>query len=67
MAYSKYGKIEAKDYNDDLKGLATSSTSTNINTVWSTGNGKNGYGQTAVANVAVAAKVLASDWTIDFS
>ena len=63
MAYSKYGKIEAKDYNDDIKGAPTSTSSTNINTVWSTGNGKNGYGQPSVASVASNGKVLATEWS----
>jgi hypothetical protein len=30
--------------------------------VWSTGNGKGGYGQTALASVATNSKVLASQW-----
>jgi hypothetical protein len=62
MAYSKYGKIEATDFNDGIKGASTSTSSSNINTVWSTGNGKNGYGQTAVASVSSNGKVLASEW-----
>ena len=62
MAYSKYGKIEAKDFNDDIKGGATSTSSSNINTVWSIGNGKSGYGQTAVAGVSANGKLLASEW-----
>lgn len=62
MAYSKYGKVEAKDFNDDIRGAATSTSSSNINTVWATGNGKNGYGQTAVSAVSSNGKVLASEW-----
>lgn len=62
MAYSKYGKIEAKDFNDDIKGSTTSTTSTNINSVWSVGSGKGGYGQTVVPSISVAGKVTASEW-----
>ena len=62
MAYSKYGKIEASDLGTTLQGAATSTSSSNINSVWSTGNGKGGYGQTALAAVASNGKVLASQW-----
>ena len=62
MAYSKYGKIEAGDLSTTLLGAATSTSSSNINSVWSTGNGKGGYGQTAVASVSTNGKVLASQW-----
>ena len=62
MAYSKYGKIEAKDFNDDIKGGATSTSSSNVNSVWATGNGKGGYGQPSVASVTVTGKVAATEW-----
>jgi len=62
MAYSKYGKIEAGDLSTTLLGAATSTSSSNINSVWSTGNGKGGYGQTALASVATNGKILASQW-----
>jgi hypothetical protein len=62
MAYSKYGKIEADDLGATLLGSSTSTSSTNINSVWSTGNGKGGYGQTAVAPVASNGTLLASQW-----
>jgi hypothetical protein len=62
MAYSKYGKIEASDLGTTLLGAATSTSSTNINSVWSTGNGRGGYGQTAVASVASNGTLLASQW-----
>ena len=62
MAYSKYGKIEANDLGSTLLGAPTSTASTNINSTWSTGNGKGGYGQTAVASVASNSKLLASQW-----
>jgi hypothetical protein len=62
MAYSKYGKIEASDLGSTLLGAATSTSSSNINSVWSTGNGKGGYGQTALASVASNGTLLASQW-----
>ena len=62
MAYSRYDKVEASDLNTILQGTATSTSSSNINSVWSTGNGKGGYGQTALASVATNSKVLASQW-----
>jgi hypothetical protein len=62
MAYSKYGKVEASDLGTTLQGAATSTSSSNINSVWSTGNGKGGYGQTALASVTSNTRVLASQW-----
>ena len=62
MAYSKYGKIEASDLGSTLLGAATSTSSSNINSVWSTGNGKGGYGQTALASAASNSTLLASQW-----
>jgi len=62
MAYSKYGKIEAVDLATTLVGSATSTASTNINTVWSIGNGKSGYGQPAVTSPSVTGKVAATEW-----
>jgi hypothetical protein len=62
MAYSKYGKIEANDLSSTLLGSATSTSSTNINSVWSTGNGKGGYGQTAIVPPAQNGKIKASEW-----
>jgi len=67
MAYSKYGKIEAKDFNDDIKGSTTSTTPGNINSVWSIGNGKGGYGQSAVLPVVSTGKVTATEWASTIS
>jgi len=63
MAYSKYGKVEATDLSSTLLGAATSTTPTNINTVWSTGNGKSGYGQPVLTPAPQNGKVSASDWS----
>jgi hypothetical protein len=68
MAYSKYGKIEADDLNATLIGPANSSSPSNINSVWATGFGKGGYGQTVsvlapgYAGGGTARPVLASQW-----
>lgn len=56
MAYSVGGLIEAADYNNFVAG------NNQLNTVWATGTANAGYGQTAVANVAVAGTVTATQW-----
>jgi hypothetical protein len=62
MSYAQGSLIDASDYNTLTGGTAASSTSNRLNTVWSTGSGSAGYGQTAVANVAVASTVTATQW-----
>jgi hypothetical protein len=62
MAYSKYGKVEADDLGVTLLGAATSTTSTNINTVWSTGNGKSGVGQPVLTSPSQNGKIIAAQW-----
>ncbi len=61
MSYVQYGLIEATDFNT-LAGGNPSTTSGKINTVWATGTGDAGYGQTAISNVSSGGSVLASDW-----
>lgn len=61
MSYAQYGTIAASDYNN-LIGAAVGSTANVLNTVWSTGSGAAGYGQTALANVATGDTVAASSW-----
>lgn len=56
MAYSQGGIIEAADYNGFVNG------SNKLNTVWSTGTGDAGYGQTALSAVSVNGVVTASQW-----
>jgi len=56
MAYSQGGLILATDYNNFLNG------SNQLNTVWSTGSGDAGYGQTALSTVSVAGTVTATQW-----
>lgn len=61
MSYAQYGLIEATDFNN-LVGGNPVTTSGKLNTVWATGGTNAGYGQTAVANVAVGTAVTASNW-----
>ncbi len=56
MSYSQGNLIEATDYNNLING------SNQLNTVWSTGTGNAGYGQTAVATVAVSNTITATQW-----
>lgn len=57
MSYSQGGKIDAADYNNFLNG------SNQLNTVWGTGTGDTGYGQTALATVGQTGIVTATQWT----
>ena len=57
MAYSQGGLIQASDYNNFLNGLDQ------INTIWSTGSGNSGYGQTALTTVSSGGTVSASQWS----
>ena len=61
MSYAQYGLIQATDFNALAGGNPTTSSGT-INAVWATGGTTAGYGQTAVANVAVGGTVGATDW-----
>ena len=61
MSYAQYGTIQASDYNA-LVGGDPVTTSGTLNTVWATGGSTAGYGQTALANVAVGQTVAASEW-----
>lgn len=61
MSYAQYGLIEAADFNN-LVGGNPVTTSGKLNTVWATGGTNAGYGQTAVANVAIGTTVTATNW-----
>lgn len=61
MSYAQFGTIAATDYNN-LVGGNPVTTSGKLNTVWATGGSTAGYGQAALANVAVGGTVAASDW-----
>ena len=65
MSYAQYNLIEATDYNG-LVGTNPTTTSGQLNAVWSTGGGSTGYGQTALATVTAGSApgniVSASSW-----
>jgi hypothetical protein len=56
MSYSQGGLIAATDYNNFLTG------SNQLNTVWGTGTGNAGYGQTALTQVSAGGTVTAAQW-----
>jgi hypothetical protein len=58
MTYTAGSLIEAADYN----GFVSNNVGANVNVIWSTGAGSAGYGQTAIANVAVGGTVTATQW-----
>jgi hypothetical protein len=63
MTYASGGLIQASDFNNIVGGSAgTQGGGTQLNPVWSTGQGNYGYGQTAISNVSVNGSVVASDW-----
>lgn len=61
MSYAQGDKIDASDYND-IVGSNPSSTTNRINTVWATGSGSAGYGQTALSSVSTGSIVTATQW-----
>ena len=61
MSYAQFGTIQASDYNN-LIGNAAGTTANVLNTVWATGSAGAGYGQTALANVAIGDTVTATTW-----
>ncbi len=61
MTYAQYNLIEATDYNN-LTGGPSSTTANTLNVTWATGTGNAGYGQTALANVAIGDIVAAAAW-----
>jgi len=62
MTYASGGVIQGSDYNNYV-GSPTANISGQINTIWSTGNGSAGYGQTTIANVANNTDITATQWT----
>jgi hypothetical protein len=61
MTYSVGNLIQATDYNTFVGGNPTT-TANALNTVWATGGGQAGYGQTAVANVTAGNPITAAAW-----
>jgi len=58
MTYTSGGLIEATDYN----GFVSTTSGANVNSVWSTGTGDRGWGQTALATVAATNTITATQW-----
>lgn len=59
MTYSVGGLIQATDYN----GFASTTASGNVNSIWGTGAGTYGYGQsTTLSTVAAGGTVTATQW-----
>lgn len=59
MTYVSNGLVQAADLNSFI-GSSIANVSGELNTVWSTGNGNAGYGQTAAANVSAGGLIIAS-------
>ena len=57
MTYTQGSVIEATDYNN-----FANVSGNNINTVWSTGTGDKGWGQTAISTVSIGGTVTATQW-----
>jgi hypothetical protein len=53
MTYSSGGLIQASDYN---------TFQTSLNSIWSTGSGDSGWGQTAISAVSTGGIVTATNW-----
>jgi hypothetical protein len=61
MTWAAGGLVQASDLNTMLGGNPTTTANT-LNATWATGGSQAGYGQTAVANVAVGDVVSATPW-----
>jgi len=59
MTYAQYSTILAADFNGLVGGNPTTTVNT-LNATWATGGGQAGYGQTALANVAVGQTIAAT-------
>ncbi len=65
MSYAQLGIIEANDYNVFVQGGVSSVNHNvaNLNTIWGTGTGNKGYGQSgSLSTVSATSTVLASEW-----
>ena len=61
MTYAQFGLVQSTDFNN-LIGPNPGAGANLLNTTWATGSGSAGYGQTAIANVAVGDTVTAAKW-----
>lgn len=62
MAYSKGSKVAALDFNS-IVGFDPTTTTNTLNSVWGTGSGSLGYGQTPVSNLTEGQTIAASNWS----
>jgi hypothetical protein len=58
MTYSVGNLISAADYN----GFVSTTLGGNVNVIWGTGAGADGYGQTALSTVSAAGNITAAQW-----
>jgi hypothetical protein len=58
MTYTAGGLIQATDYN----GFVSTTSGANLNSVWGTGSGDSGWGQTSVGTVSTGGVVSATQW-----
>lgn len=61
MSYRKNGLVQAQDYNTYV-GVDPSSSSAGFNTVYATGYGRSGYGQSHIPRVLLNGTVTATEW-----
>jgi hypothetical protein len=61
MTYAQFGTVQATDYNNFV-GSNPSTTANRLNTVWATGGGSAGYGQTSLSQVSAGGTVTATSW-----
>jgi len=59
MSYTQYGTVQASDFNT-LVGSSPTTAANTLNTVWATGGGSAGYGQTPISTVSAGTTVAAS-------
>lgn len=62
MAYSKGSVVAALDFNS-IVGFDPTTTTNTLNSVWGTGSGTLGYGQTPVDTLAEGETIAASNWS----
>lgn len=62
MTYKAGGLIQASDFNQLVGPSTTASKGSYVNSLWGTGNGRYGYGQTPISNLDVDATVQNEDW-----
>lgn len=61
MTYAQNGLIQLNDYNTFVQNANIAAPS--VNTMWATGSGSKGYGQSALPTIAANATVTANNWS----